>query len=180
MNRTLTGVYVEHDAVRAVETLGLAQRLPVQRHQPDQILFLGQQLRLEPVQGRGQRRAPVPDPLRTDQSEGRVGCESFGVVEVLVARQATVDRLPQQIGQRELLVQALSRVAQVFLDELLQTQSLIQLANQDQSTIGSHSRSLEIDLQRSIEQEMKWLILFLTHWVPTSGASSSLSHPHEY
>jgi hypothetical protein len=24
------------------------------------------------------------------------------------------------------------------------------------------------------------LILFLTHWVPTSGAFSSRSHPHEY
>ena len=63
MNRTLAGVHVEHDAVGAVKTLGLAQRLPVQRHQPDQILFLGQQLGLEPVQGRGQRRAPVPNPL---------------------------------------------------------------------------------------------------------------------
>src|ERR1022692_2080509 len=71
----------------------------------------------------------VPDPLRTDQSERRVRCESFGLVEVLVARQAAADRLPQQIGQRELLVQALSRVAQVFFDELLQTQSLIQLTN---------------------------------------------------
>src|ERR1700730_9061277 len=180
MNRTLAGVTVEHDAVAAVQRLALPQRLPVERHQPDQILFLGQQLGLEPGQGRGQRRAPVPDPLRTDQSEGRVGCQSLGVVEVLVARQATVNRLPQQIGQRELLVRALSGVAQVFLDELLQTQSLIQLANQNQATIGSHSRSLEIDLQRSIEQELKWLILFLTHWVPTSRAFSSLSHPHEY
>src|SRR5207245_9637962 len=143
MNRTLAGVHVEHDAVGAVETLGLPQRLSVQRHQPDQILFLGQQLGLEPVQGRSQRSASVPNPLRTDQAERRVGCQSFGVVEVLVARQAAVDRLPQQIGQRELLVQALSRVAQLFLDELLQTQLLIQLANQNQATIGSHSRSLE-------------------------------------
>jgi hypothetical protein len=30
MNRTLAGVHVEHDAVGAVETLGLPQRLPVQ------------------------------------------------------------------------------------------------------------------------------------------------------
>src|SRR5712692_9768625 len=68
------------------------------------------------------------------------------------ARQAAVDRLPQQIGQRELLVQALSRVAQVFLDELLQTQWPMQLANQNQAAIGSHSRSLEIDLQGSIKR----------------------------
>lgn len=73
------------------------------------------------------------------------------------------------ISQRELLVQTLSRVAQVFLDELLQTQSLIQLAHQNQATIGSHSRSLEINLQRSIEQELKGLILFLTQGTDLSS-----------
>src|ERR1700685_273629 len=50
---------------------------------------------------------------------------------IFIARQATVDRLPQQIGQRELLVQTLSRVAQVFHDELLQAQLLVQLAHQN-------------------------------------------------
>ena len=69
----------------------VAHRVPVQCHQLDQILFPGQKFGLEPVQGRAQRRAPVPYPLRTDQSERRVDCESFSVVEVLVARQATVD-----------------------------------------------------------------------------------------
>lgn len=44
----------------------------------------------------------VQDHLQTDQSERRSGCESFGVVEVLVARQASVDRLSQQIGHDDL------------------------------------------------------------------------------
>jgi hypothetical protein len=104
MNRTLAGIHVQHDAVGAVETLGLPQRLPVQRHQPDQILFLGQQLGLEPVQGRGQRRASVPNPLRADQPERRIGCQSFGVVEVFIPRQAALDRLSQQIGHRKLFM----------------------------------------------------------------------------
>jgi hypothetical protein len=51
----------------------------------------------------------------------------------------------------------------VFFDELLQTQSPIQLANENQATIRSHSRSLEIDLQGSMERELKWLVLVLTH-----------------
>jgi hypothetical protein len=88
--------------------------------------------------------------------------------------------MPQQIRQRELLVQALSGVAQVFLDELVQTQSLIQFANQNQATVGSHSRSLEIDLQGSIKRELKGLVLFLTHWVYTPEPSSLRSHPHKY
>jgi hypothetical protein len=38
---------------------------------------------------------------------------------------------------------------------------------QNQASIGSHSRSLEIDLQGSIERELKALMLFLTHRVRT-------------
>jgi hypothetical protein len=49
-----------------------------------------------------------------------------------------------------------------------------------QATIGSHSRSLEIDLQGSIERKLKGLILFLTHGVCTSKASSPLLNPHRY
>jgi hypothetical protein len=68
----------------------------------------------------------------------------------------------------------------VFPDELVQTQSLIQLANQNQAAIGSHAGALEIDLERGVEGELKGLILCLTHWFLTSGAFSSRSHPHEY
>lgn len=84
-----------------------------------------------------QRRAPFPDPLRTDKAERRVRCDSFGVVEILVA------------------------------------QSLIQFANQDQTTMGRQSRSLGIKFQGDIERESKLLILFLTH-----GECTSRSRPH--
>jgi hypothetical protein len=40
--------------------------------------------------------------------------------------------------------------------------------------------ALKIDLERGVEGELKGLILYLTPWVLTSGASSSRSHPHEY
>jgi hypothetical protein len=68
----------------------------------------------------------------------------------------------------------------VFRDELLQAQSLIQLPNQNQATVGSHSRSLGIDLQGSIERELKGLVLFVTRRVCTSEASSLRSNPHKY
>ena len=106
MKRALARVHLDHDAVGAIKRFGLPQCLPVQRHQPNQVLFPGQQLRREPVQGRGQRRAPVSNPIRTDRSERCVCCESFGVVEVLVDRQAAVHRLLQEIGQREVVIQA--------------------------------------------------------------------------
>jgi hypothetical protein len=143
MDSSESPVHVEHDALGAVERLGLPQCLPVQRHQPDQILFPGQQLGLELVQRRGQRRAPAPDPLRTNQSERRGSCESLGVVEVLVARQAAV-------------VQALSQVAHPTREP-------------ESGTVRSDARPLEIDLQGSIERELKWLI-FVSRVPPR--------HPH--
>jgi hypothetical protein len=66
------------------------------------------------------------------------------------------------------------------VDELLKTQPFIQLTNLNQTTIGSQSRSLEIDLQGSIEQEQKGLALILNHGVGTSEASSLRLEPHKY
>ena len=60
MHRTLAGVHVEHDAIGAIERLGLREHVTVHGHQPDEILLLGQQLGLEPMQRRRQRRAAVP------------------------------------------------------------------------------------------------------------------------
>jgi len=116
--------------------------------------------------------------LRTDQLERRVRCQSFGVVEVFIARQAAVDRLSQQIAERKLLVQVLSRVAQLFLDELLQTQWLIQLVNQN-ATIGIQWRSLEIDLQGSIERELERACFVSPHRVCTSKPPQTFWSPTE-
>jgi len=55
-----------------------------------------------------QRREPIPDFLHAESSERWVGCKSIGVVVVRTARQAGVALVPQQISQREQLVQALS------------------------------------------------------------------------
>ena len=41
-------------------------------------------------------------------------------------------------------------------------------------------RSLEIDLQRTIERELEGLVLFLTHGLWTSEASSSRLNPHKF
>jgi hypothetical protein len=46
----------------------------------------------------------------------------------------------------------------VPFDQFTQTQTLVQLAHQNQATIRRNSRSLEIDLQRAVERELKWLV----------------------
>src|SRR5260370_26203377 len=72
------------------------------------------------------------------------------------------------------------RVAQLLLDKFTESQALVQLPHQNQTTVRGDARSLEIHLQRSVERELKGLILFLTHWVLASGACQSCSNPHEY
>jgi serine/threonine protein kinase len=59
---------------------------------------MGQQLGLEPMQRRCQRRTPIPPRRRSDQTKRRIGRETLRIVEVFIARQAAVHRLPQEIG----------------------------------------------------------------------------------
>ena len=81
------------------------------------------------------------------------------VVEVFVAREPAVDRLPQEVRQAELRVQPLSGVAQVFGDECLQPQAYIQLAHQNEAGVRGDARSLERDFQEALERELKRLML---------------------
>jgi hypothetical protein len=74
-----------------------------------------------------------------------------------------VDRLAQQISQRQLDVLSPTGIGQVPFDQVTQTQTLVQLAHQNQATIRRNSRSLEIDFERAIERELKWLVFYLTH-----------------
>jgi hypothetical protein len=61
MHRALTGIHVEDHGIGWVQRLDLADHIAVDSHQPDQIRLSGQQLRLEPVQRRGQRATAIPD-----------------------------------------------------------------------------------------------------------------------
>jgi hypothetical protein len=49
-----------------------------------------------------------------------------------------------------------------------EAQTFVQLPHQDQTTIRGHSCTLEIDLERAIERELKGLVLRLTHRHSTS------------
>ena len=122
----------------------------------------------------------VPDLLRTNQPERRVPREPLSVVEVFISSQAAIAGLPQQVGEGELGVLPTAGVRQMLFDQFSESESLVKFAHQDQAAVGSDAGALEIDFERSVEGELKRLILYLTHWVLTSGASSSRSHPHQY
>jgi len=82
-----------------------------------------------------------------------------------------VDGLSQPIGQRQLSVLAAPVVPDVLGDERTQSQTLLQLKDQEQTTIGSNARTLEINFKRRVKRELEWLILFLTYWVEPPRSS---------
>ena len=135
MHWALARIHVEHGPAGARRHPGLCEHLPVHGRQPDEILLLGQQLGLEPVQRRRQRRAAVPELWRPDEAKRRVRRHAHRVVEVFVARKPAIDRLPQEIRQAELRIQPPSGVAQVLVDERLQPQAFIQLAHQNEARV---------------------------------------------
>ena len=86
------------------------------------------------------RSAPISSPSnperdQLDWAERGIGRATLRVVEVFVARQAAVHRLPQEIGQPELRVQSVTRVAQVRGDDPRKAKAFIQLTNQDQAGV---------------------------------------------
>ena len=111
---------------------------------------LGQQLGLEPMKRRCQRRTAVPELWRPDEAKGWVRRHPDRVVEVFVTREPAVDRLPQEIRQAELGVQTLSGVVQMLRDECPQPQAFIQLAHQNETGVGGDPQSLERDLQKAL------------------------------
>ena len=92
---------------------------------------LRQHFGLERLQARGQGRAPLPDLPRANEPEGRILGEPRGVVNIFVTRQPAIDRLAQQIGQRQLDIFAPAGIAQVAVDEFAQAETFVQLAHQN-------------------------------------------------
>src|SRR5450759_3077838 len=147
--------------------------------QASEVVFFGQQICLERLQSRSPRRTALPDLLPTNKPQRGVLGEALRVVHVFISCQTAVHRLPQQVSQRQPGVLP-PRVGQVLLGKFTESQTFVYLPHQNQAAIGSDSRSLEIDLQGSIEEELKGMVLFLTHWVCTSKASSPRPNPHKY
>jgi len=85
---------------------------------------------------------PFANLLGADEPEGRILRKALGVVDILIPGQSAVHRLPQQIDQRQLDIFAPAGIAQVSPHEFAETQTFIQLAYQNQTTVGGHARAL--------------------------------------
>jgi hypothetical protein len=56
-------------------------------------------------------------------------------------------------------------------DQCSEPESLIEFANEDQAAVRGDAGTLEINLERDVGGMLEELILYLSHWVLTSGAS---------
>jgi len=84
-------------------------QLRIETREPLVVPFL-RDVRLEPMECRGKRDARLPPLARGQHPKRRVLGQPFGVVGVLVARQAAVDRLAEQVRHRKLPVVSGARV----------------------------------------------------------------------
>ena len=91
------------------------------------------------MQPRGQGRTAVADLLRANQAKGMIVGKALGVVEVFISGQSALDRLAQQIRQRQLRVLAATITGQVVGDGLAEPEPLIQLPNQQQAGVRGDS-----------------------------------------
>ena len=138
--------------------------------QPGEIGVLGQNLRLEALQSRGQGGAAIPHLLRSNQAERRGLGKPLGVVEVFVPSPAAMDGLAQQVGQAKLDIAA-AAICQMFRDQATEAQGLVKFAHQDQAAVGSDACALKINLERGVERDP------ITYWVLAPEAPRRRSCP---
>jgi len=158
--------------------LAINSRLSVAR--PARFSSCVSSFRLERLQARSQGCPTLPDLLGADEPKGWILRHALGVVDILIPGQSAVHRLPQQVDQRQLGILAPAGIGQVPFHEFAQAQTHIQLAHQNQTTVGSHSRALEVDHQGAVEGELKGLFLRLTHRLSSFTPPQSHSNPREW
>jgi len=100
----LGAVHVQHYPLWRIDGLGLGDEFAIAAGQATEVVLLGQHLGLKSLQAGGQRRTPIPSLLGTDQPERRILREPLDIVDILIARDAAVDGLEQQVRQRKLRV----------------------------------------------------------------------------
>jgi hypothetical protein len=135
-------------------------------------------IRLEPVEGRSERDARVSPFTGGQHPKCRVLGQALGVVRVLVAGQAAVDRLAEEIGQRKLPIVSGARIREVSLDQGAKPEALVQLTREQQPGIGGDGGSPELDAQPGIEREANRADFRVTHWMMPSAPAGHPRNPH--
>jgi|SRR5215831_10711303 len=156
----------------------MLNQVRVQASQSLVVPLLGKNIRLEPMQRGRERDARVSPFPRSQHPTRGVLSQSFRVVRVLVPGEPAVDRLAQQVSQRELGVASGAGIGEVSLDQRAQAKVLIQLARQQQPGIRRDRGTMELDAKLRIEREANRARFRVTHWIVPSAPARHPRNPH--
>ena len=121
---------------------------------------VGQPLGLEPAHLAGRGRRPVEPLPADDGAHGRVAGEPLGVVDVLVAGEPAVDRLPQQAEQPVPDVLPAPALGEGRRGRRGQAEGVVQLAVGEQAAVGGDPGAVELELEAAVEGDPQGLFRF--------------------
>jgi hypothetical protein len=140
--------------------------------------LFGEDVRLEPVEHRGERHARFPPLARGQHPKRRVFGQPLGVVRILVAGQPAVDGVAEEVRQRKLPIVSGARIREVLLDQGVKGKRFVQLAWEQQPSIGSDCRPLELDAELRVEREANRARFRITDWMMPSAPARHPRNPH--
>jgi hypothetical protein len=111
----------------------------------------GQPLGLEAAHLAGRRRAPIDTLPADDGAHRRVKGEALGIVDVFVAGEPAIDRLPQQAEQLVPDVPAAPGIREDRCGRRGQAKGVVQLAIGEQTGVGGDPGTVELELDAAVE-----------------------------
>ena len=121
---------------------------------------VGEPLGLEPAHLAARGRRPVEPLAADDGAHGGVAGEPLGVVDVLVAGEPAVDRLPQEAEQPVADVLAAPALGEGRCGRRGQAEGVVQLAVGEQAAIGGDPGAVELELEAAVEGDPQGLFRF--------------------
>ena len=160
VGRALRAVHVEDDAVRRPARVHPVDPRPGQLRQRSQVGLGREPAGLEAPHLAGRGREPVHSLPADDGPHGRVTGEALGVVDVLVAGEAAVDRLPQQAEQPVPDVPPAPPLGKHRRGRRGQAEGVVELAVGEQAGVGGDPGAVELELQAAVERDPQGFVGF--------------------
>lgn len=138
---------------------------PGQIGERGEVLIIGEPLGLEPSHLAGRCRITLDSLAADHPAHRRITSQPVGVVDVLVSGKTTEHLLAQHAYQIVASIPARATVNQVLLRDGNQAECVIEFAIGQQAGIGSDTRTVELQLEASVEIEPQSIGFGFTRWL---------------
>ena len=162
MGRANGAVHVEPDDLQPVPCMHSVDPDSRKSGERGEVVVDCQQLSLEPAHLAG-RCAAALDSLAADDPPHRgIAPEPVGVVHILVSGEPSKDGLAKQTDDTVPTVLAGPAVSQDITRQYGQAQGIVEFAVGEQAGVGCDPRTVELQLQPSVETGPKWAAIRFT------------------